>query len=68
MAGEELGSELGLHPRGIWDFFDALVALGGASGLLHSVAKKHPQIRCVSFDLPAVERSQPRLSRVCVIV
>lgn len=28
MTGEALGSALGLHPRGIWDFFDALVALG----------------------------------------
>jgi O-methyltransferase domain/Dimerisation domain len=28
MIGEELGKALGLHPRGIWDFFDALVALG----------------------------------------
>jgi 2-polyprenyl-3-methyl-5-hydroxy-6-metoxy-1,4-benzoquinol methylase len=28
ITGEDLGSELGLHPRGIWDFFDALVALG----------------------------------------
>jgi predicted O-methyltransferase YrrM len=28
MTGEELGRELGLHHRGIWDFLDALVALG----------------------------------------
>lgn len=28
MTGEELGAILGMHPRGIWDFFDALVALG----------------------------------------
>ena len=28
MKGEALGKALGLHPRGIWDFFDALVALG----------------------------------------
>jgi hypothetical protein len=28
MTGEELGAELGLHPRGIRDFFDALVAMG----------------------------------------
>jgi hypothetical protein len=27
LTGEELGQELGLHPRGIWDFFDTLVAL-----------------------------------------
>ena len=28
MTGEELGKVLNLHPRGIFDFFDALVALG----------------------------------------
>ncbi len=28
MTGEELGKLLDLHPRGIFDFFDALVALG----------------------------------------
>lgn len=28
MTGEALGKKLGLHPRGIWDFFDCLVALG----------------------------------------
>jgi len=28
MTGEDLGCRLGLHPRGIWDFFDSLVALG----------------------------------------
>lgn len=28
MTGEALGRKLGLHPRGIWDFFDCLVALG----------------------------------------
>src|SRR6516164_596180 len=27
ITGEELGEELGLHPRGISDFFDALVAM-----------------------------------------
>jgi hypothetical protein len=30
MAAEELGRILELHPRGTYDFFDALVALGGA--------------------------------------
>jgi SAM-dependent methyltransferase len=28
LAGEELAARLGLHPRGRWDFLDALVALG----------------------------------------
>src|SRR5690349_11553293 len=27
LTGSELGGELGLHPRGISDFFDALVAM-----------------------------------------
>jgi hypothetical protein len=27
LSGEELGADLGLHPRGISDFFDALVAM-----------------------------------------
>lgn len=28
MTGGELGEKLGLHERGIWDFFDTLVAMG----------------------------------------
>ena len=28
MTGEELGRAIDIHPRGIWDFFDTLVALG----------------------------------------
>ncbi len=28
MTGQQLGTALRLHPRGAWDFFDALVALG----------------------------------------
>src|ERR1700694_909911 len=28
MPGEEVGARLGLHPRAIYDFLDALVALG----------------------------------------
>lgn len=28
MTGEEIGESLGLHPRGIYDFLDTLVALG----------------------------------------
>jgi predicted O-methyltransferase YrrM len=40
MTGEELAAKIDIHPRGIYDFFDALVALGflsregtGSSGL-----------------------------------
>ena len=43
MTGKELGEAAGVHPRGIWDFFDALVALGflnrdgnGAEGLYYN--------------------------------
>jgi hypothetical protein len=28
MTGNEIGKMLGLHPRGIWDFLDGLVAMG----------------------------------------
>ncbi len=28
MTGDELGERIGLHPRGVWDFLDALLALG----------------------------------------
>ncbi|HEV2839763.1 MAG TPA: methyltransferase [Chthoniobacterales bacterium] len=36
--------------------FKTLCDVGGATGLLSiEVAKRHPSMRCVSFDLPAVE-------------
>ena len=36
--------------------YNTLCDVGGATGLLCiEVAKKHPRLRCVSFDLPAVE-------------
>ena len=36
--------------------FTSLCDVGGATGLLSiEVAKRHPQLRCISFDLPAVE-------------
>jgi hypothetical protein len=45
MSGEDLGRALNLHPRGIWDFLDALVALGflerdgsGAAGRYRNTA------------------------------
>ena len=45
LRGAELGRELGLHPRGIYDFFDALVAMkllnrdgGGESALYTNTA------------------------------
>ncbi len=43
LTGEQLGAELKLHPRGIYDFFDTLVALNvlsregdGPAGLYHN--------------------------------
>ena len=36
MTGTELGAELGLHPRGIADFFDALFGVDGAGHPLSS--------------------------------
>ena len=38
LGGEELGGRLGLHPRGIEDFLDALVALG----FLERLADRRP--------------------------
>jgi len=36
--------------------YDTLCDVGGATGLLSvEVARRHPGIRCISFDLPAVE-------------
>jgi hypothetical protein len=36
--------------------FKTLCDIGGASGLLSiEVAKRHPHLRCISFDLPVVE-------------
>jgi alkyl hydroperoxide reductase subunit AhpC/SAM-dependent methyltransferase len=36
--------------------FETLCDVGGATGLLSiEVAKKHPHLRCISFDLPEVE-------------
>jgi hypothetical protein len=36
--------------------FNTLCDVGGATGLLSiEVAKKHPHLRCISFDLPPVE-------------
>ncbi|MGL4622465.1 MAG: hypothetical protein ACRCZS_25980 [Chroococcidiopsis sp.] len=39
LTGEELGQVFNLHPRGIFDFFDALVALGFLSLCCHSHEK-----------------------------
>jgi cyclopropane fatty-acyl-phospholipid synthase-like methyltransferase len=41
--------------------FKTLCDVGGATGLLSiEVAKRHPHMRCISFDLPAVEQIATR--------
>lgn len=64
MTASQLGEALGLHPRGTYDFFDALVALkflesvtdvGGALALLSRIiATQHQHLTFNSFDLPEV--------------
>jgi len=78
-GGKSIFEELYADPAGLEQFLDAMAGLsrinfealadkfdfsryrtlcdvGGATGLLcMEVAKKHPQIECISFDLPPVE-------------
>src|SRR5436189_963370 len=43
--------------------FNTLCDIGGATGLLAiEVAKRHPQLKCTSFDLPPVESSRRSIS------
>ena len=43
--------------------FKTLCDVGGATGLLSiEVAKKHPHLRCTSFDLPPVEPMRKNIS------
>jgi methyltransferase family protein len=56
LSGAELGRELGLHPRAIADFFDALVAmkfLAKAMDLKPSTATR-PKARCFSTRIVRV--------------
>src|ERR1700675_1643119 len=57
VTGTELGAELGLHPRGISDFFDALVAMKFLDREGDGPAAKY-------FNTPAgalyLDRSSPR--------
>jgi hypothetical protein len=47
--------------------FKTLCDVGGATGLLSiEVAKRHPHLKCTSFDLPPVEPSRASTSRLPV--
>ena len=55
MTGEALGKKLGLHPRGIWDFFDCLVALGFRANQKRSRSDREstlgtPAVFCIKKD------------------
>src|SRR3989442_1671703 len=47
MTADELGRALALHPRGTYDFFDALLAV--------LAGRRHPRLACLSYGLPVVE-------------
>jgi hypothetical protein len=56
MTGEQLGQAVGLHPRGIWDFLDALVALGFLERDGDGVAAKY---RNTSSTTQFLDKNQP---------
>lgn len=56
MTGKEIGRELGLHPRGIWDFLDGLVALGF---LERSGNGKEGRYRNTSTTAMYLDKDQP---------
>ena len=45
VTGAELGAELGLHPRGIADFFDSLVAVASDAAVMAWVWLIDPAVR-----------------------
>jgi hypothetical protein len=56
MAGVSLGPFSVLAEKFDFSKYDTLCDVGGATGQLSiTVAGRHPNIRCTSFDLPAVE-------------
>ena len=56
MRGISMPNFLALAEKFDFSRFESLCDVGGATGLLCSlVARRHPHIQCVSFDLPAVE-------------
>ena len=56
MTGLSRGNFTALAEKFDFSKYKSLCDVGGATGLLSMVvAKKHPNIQCLSFDLPAVE-------------
>src|SRR5437867_7788030 len=61
LTGKELGAEMELHPRGISDFFDALVAM---KFLAREALLQHPCRRDVPrSEEPSLRRRDPRNAR-----
>lgn len=57
LTGAELGAEIGIHPRGIGDFFDALVAMGFLARDGDGPAAKYFNTEAGAFYL---DRNSPR--------
>jgi hypothetical protein len=56
MRGISMGNFQALAEKFDFSKYNTLCDVGGATGLLATlVAKQHPHLRCISFDLPAVE-------------
>jgi 2-polyprenyl-3-methyl-5-hydroxy-6-metoxy-1,4-benzoquinol methylase len=56
MAGISRGNFMALADKFDFSKYKTLCDVGGATGLLSTlVAKRHPHIKCISFDLPTVE-------------
>ena len=52
LAGTELGAEMELHPRGIADFFDSLVAMKFSAGKVKAPRRSisiRPKVHCSSM-------------------
>jgi hypothetical protein len=56
MAGVSMGPFQGLAEKFDFSRYETLCDVGGATGQLSiTVARRHPHMRCTSFDLPVVE-------------
>lgn len=56
MAGVQMGNLMALAETFDFSAYTTLCDMGGASGALSiHVAMRHPQLHCISADLPAVE-------------
>ncbi|MFQ5583524.1 MAG: methyltransferase [Calditrichia bacterium] len=55
MSGVQMGNFIALAEKFEFSRYRTMCDIGGASGLLSiQVAKRHPQMKCFSFDLPQV--------------